>query len=85
MRKSIPKHPPSKLDINTCIKLTVISGYLACNIYSAGSVKIAPATITPDEAPILWIITFSPSAFLRFVAVETPTAIIAIGMAASKT
>ena len=51
----------------------------------AGSVKIAPATTAPEHAPIDWMMTFSPSAFERFAAVETPTAIIAIGMAASNT
>ena len=63
----------------------VISGYLACNIYMAGKVKIAPATTAPEQAPILWIITFSPSALRRLAAVEAPTAIMAIGIAASKT
>ena len=46
---------------------------------------MAPATITPEQAPIDWMITFSPNAFLRFAAPETPTAMIAIGMAASNT
>ena len=52
---------------------------------SAGSVKIAPATITPLEEPIDWIITFSPSAFLRLSADDKPTAMMAIGIAASNT
>ena len=51
----------------------------------AGSVKIAPATTAPEQAPILCMMTFSPSALFRLVAVDTPTAMIAIGMAASKT
>ena len=51
----------------------------------AGKVKIAPATTAPEQAPMLWMITFSPSALLRCVAVDTPTAMMAIGMAASKT
>ena len=46
---------------------------------------MAPATITPEQAPIDWIITFSPSAFFRLAAPDTPTAIMAIGMAASNT
>ena len=62
-----------------------MSGYLACRIYSAGKVKIAPATTTPDDAPIDWIITFSPNEFFLFIADDSPTAIIAIGIAASNT
>ena len=46
---------------------------------------MAPATITPEQAPIDWIITFSPNAFFRLAAPDTPTAIMAIGMAASNT
>ena len=46
---------------------------------------MAPATTAPEQAPILCIITFSPKAFFLFDAVETPTAIIAIGIAASNT
>ena len=45
--------------------------------------KMAPATMTPDEAPMLWIMTFSPRAPLRLAAVLKPTAMIAMGMAAS--
>ena len=51
----------------------------------AGNVKMAPATMTPEQAPIDWMMTFSPSAFLRLVAVLTPTAMMAMGMAASNT
>ena len=58
---------------------------ITCRMYKAGSVKMAPATITPEQAPIDWMITCSPNAFLRFAAPETPTAMIAIGMAASNT
>ena len=46
---------------------------------------MAPATTIPDEAPIDWIITFSPSAFLRFIADDSPTAMMAMGIAASNT
>ena len=67
------------------MKLTLISGYLACKIYRAGKVKIAPATITPEEEPMDCINTFSPKAFFRLVRLDKPTAIMAIGMAASKT
>ena len=71
--------------MNICMKLTVISGYLLCRIYNAGKVNIAPATITPEHAPMDCIMTFSPRAFLRFARVDIPTAIMAIGIAASKT
>ena len=37
----------------------------------------------PLQAPMDWIITFSPKAFLRLQAELNPTAIIAIGIAAS--
>ena len=43
-----------------------------------------PATIAPEQAPILWMMTFSPRAFLRFAAEERPMAMIAMGIAASK-
>ncbi len=46
---------------------------------------MAPATTIPEQAPIDWMITFSPREFLRYEAEERPTAIIAIGIAASKT
>ena len=46
---------------------------------------MAPATTIPDEAPIDWIITFCPMAFFFFNAPDTPTAMIAIGIAASNT
>ena len=67
------------------MKLTVISGYLACRMYRAGSVKMAPLTIMPEQAPMLWIMTFSPSGSLRWAAPLTPMAMIVMGMAASKT
>ena len=54
-------------------------------MYKAGKVKMAPATITPEQAPMDWMMTFSPNAFLRLAAPDTPTAMMAMGMAASKT
>ena len=39
----------------------------------------------PEQAPMDCIITFSPKAPLRFAALDTPTAMMAIGMAASNT
>ena len=80
MRKRIPRKPPNIEAKNICTKC-------ACkfNIYKAGIVKIAPATITPEAAPIDCIITFSPKAFFLLKSVDNPTAMIAIGIAASKT
>ena len=51
----------------------------------AGRVKIAPATTEPEQPPMDWMITFwaRPSFFRR--AEVIPTAMIAIGIAASKT
>ena len=51
----------------------------------AGSVKMAPATTAPEQPPMDWMITFcaSPSFFLR--ALVRPTAMMAIGIAASNT
>ena len=46
---------------------------------------MAPATTMPEHEPIDWIITFSPRAFLRRDALDSPTAIMAIGIAASNT
>ena len=46
---------------------------------------MAPATITPEHAPMDWMMTFSPSALLRLAAPDTPTAMMAMGMAASNT
>ena len=51
----------------------------------AGKVKMAPATTAPEQAPIDWIMTFSPRAFLRLAAADTPTAMMAMGIAASNT
>jgi hypothetical protein len=48
-------------------------------------VKIAPATITPDEAPIDWMMTFWPSMLRLPSTLPMPTAIMAIGIAASNT
>ena len=41
--------------------------------------------MTPLLAPIDWMMTFSPKAFLRLKAFDRPTAMIAMGMAASNT
>ena len=41
--------------------------------------KIAPATITPEQAPIDWMMTFWPRGSFFFRAPLSPTAIIAIG------
>ena len=46
---------------------------------------MAPATTTPDEAPMDWMMTFWPSMFFWPSTVPMPTAMMAIGMAASKT
>ena len=46
---------------------------------------MAPATITPDEAPIDWMMTFCPSMFLLPITLPMPTAMMAIGIAASNT
>ena len=46
---------------------------------------MAPATITPLLAPIDWMMTFSAKAFFRLKALESPTAMMAIGIAASNT
>ena len=81
----MPRIPPSSEEKNTLVKLTVSSGYLSCRMISAGRVKMAPATIAPEHDPMDWIITFSPSAFFRLSPLERPTAMIAIGIAASNT
>ena len=81
----MPRMPPSSELRKMLMKSAVMSGYLACRIYSAGKVKMAPATTLPEHAPMLWMMTFSPNAPLRLATVETPTAMMAIGMAASKT
>ena len=46
---------------------------------------MAPATTLPEQAPMLWIITFSPRAPRRRATVLTPTAMMAMGIAASNT
>ena len=51
----------------------------------AGRVKMAPATITPLQAPMLWIMTFCPRALFLPRAPLIPTARMAMGMAASNT
>ena len=82
----MPRMPP-KSDARKMLRndALIASPYLACRIYMAGSVKMAPATTAPEHAPMLWMMTFSPSPCLRFAAVETPTAIMAMGIAASNT
>ena len=85
IRNKIPNAPPRNDARKTFAKSTEILGYLACNIYNAGRVKIAPATTFPEHAPMLCIMTFSPNAPLRFAAPDIPTAIMAMGMAASNT
>ena len=52
---------------------------------SVAGVKPLGVKITPELAPMDWIITFSDSGLFRFAMVEIPTAMMAIGMAASKT
>ena len=51
----------------------------------AGRVKIAPATIAPEQAPMDCMMTFWPRAFFFLITLESPTAMIAIGIAASNT
>ena len=51
----------------------------------AGRVKIAPATTAPEHPPMLWIITFWASESFFLSAPVRPTAMIAMGMAASNT
>ena len=77
--------PPSSDDRKMLMNGAAISGYLACKIYIAGRVKMAPATTAPEQAPIDCMMTFSPSPCLRRAAVDTPTAMMAIGIAASNT
>ena len=85
MRNRMPSTPPSTEAMNTSMKFTVISGYLSCRMYKAGRVKMAPATIIPEQAPMLCMMTFSPKAPLRWVAPVTPMAMMVMGMAASNT
>ncbi len=54
-------------------------------MYSAGRVKMAPATITPEQAPMDWMMTFCPKGFFFLSAPENPTAMMAMGIAASNT
>ena len=46
---------------------------------------MAPATIDPEHAPMDWMMTFWPSPPFLPRAPVTPTAMMAIGMAASNT
>ena len=46
---------------------------------------MAPATTAPEQAPMDWMMTFSRKALERLAAVDTPTAMIAMGIAASNT
>ena len=46
---------------------------------------MAPATITPEQAPIDWMMTFCPSMFRLPITLPMPTAMMAIGIAASNT
>ena len=51
----------------------------------AGRVKMAPATTTPEQAPMLWTMTFWPRPPCLPRAPVRPTAMMAMGMAASNT
>ena len=81
----MPRIPPSSELRKTSRKLTANSGCVSCRMYRAGRVKMAPATITPEQAPIDWMMTFSPRAFFLPAAEDSPTAMIEIGIAASNT
>ena len=85
IRNRMPSMPPRSEEKNTWVKFTASSGYLACRMYRAGRVNMAPATIAPEHDPIDCIITFSPREFFLPSALLRPTASIAIGMAASNT
>jgi len=54
----MPRNPPNSDEKKICQKLISISGYLAWRMYSPGMVKTAPATMTPEEAPMDWMMTF---------------------------
>ena len=85
IRNRIPRIPPKSDEKNTLVKFTVSSGYLSWSMNRAGRVNMAPATIAPEHDPIDWIITFSPSEFFLLSPLDSPTAMMAIGMAASNT
>ena len=51
----------------------------------AGRVNMAPATMTPEQDPMLWMMTFWANPFFLFSAPVRPTAIMDMGMAASNT
>jgi hypothetical protein len=76
----MPKNPPRLQATTVCRRLTS-----SPRMYSAGSVKIAPATTTPDAAPMDWMMTFSRMLLRLVYRLVIPTARMAIGMAASKT
>ena len=80
IRNRIPSTPPSREDRNICMKLTSTP-----RIYIAGRVNIAPATTAPEHPPMDCMMTFCPSPSFFPRALVRPTAMMAIGMAASKT
>jgi len=84
-RNRMPMQPPRKLTSTTCQRVgvgTPLFGVLA-RMYRAGMVKAAPLTTWLELAPMLWMITFSRIVFLRGKKRESPTARMAMGMAAS--
>ena len=51
----------------------------------AGRVNIAPATTAPEQPPMDWMITFCPRPSFFPRALVSPTAMMVVGVAASKT
>ena len=76
----MPRIPPRREERNICIKFTSTP-----NIYMAGRVKMAPATTEPEHPPMDWMMTFCPRPPFLPNALVRPTAMIAIGIAASNT
>ena len=71
--------------MNIVASIRILSG-ATFMMYSAGRVKIDPATTSPEAAPMLWMITFSRIELRRLPNMpDTPTARMPIGMAASNT
>ena len=60
-------------------------GILGLKDVERGQGEYGTATITPEQAPIDWMITFCPRASFLPSALDSPTAMMAIGIAASNT
>ncbi len=86
MKNRMPSTPPSSELRKNLQEVDSDFGVFRLEDVEGGKGEDGAATITPEQAPMLWIIMFCPRALFPFHSMPLrPTAMMAMGMAASNT